>query len=309
MQDTDIAEAATGRDDGAAPLARVLIVEDDRSTRVGLTELVRAWGFLAESAENGEEALQKVTSFRPAIMISDLVMPGMDGLALLKATQDTASDLTTVILTAQGTVETAVDAIKQGAYDYLTKPVDPQRLHILLDKIVERLDTLRDVKALRRQLRDQGTFGDLLIGNSPEMRKIYDVIEQAAPTSASVLITGESGTGKELVAQTIHQRSPRASHPYVGINCAAIPDTLLESEIFGHEKGAFTGAVIGGRAASSWRIAERCSSTRLPRCSRRRRSSCSACCRSGSSGASARGPSRPWTSGSSPRPTRIRKKR
>ena len=131
--------------------------------------------------------------------------------------------------------------MKEGAYDYLTKPVDIQRLKILLDKIVERLETLREVKALRRQLREHGTFGSL-IGNSPEMRKIYQVIEQAAPTGASVLITGESGTGKELVAQTIHQLSPRATFPFVAINCAAIPETLLESEIFGHEKGAFTGA-------------------------------------------------------------------
>jgi DNA-binding NtrC family response regulator len=131
--------------------------------------------------------------------------------------------------------------MKEGAYDYLTKPIEPQRLKILLDKIVERQETLREVKALRRQLRDHGTFGPM-IGNSPEMRKIYSVIEQAAPTSASVLITGESGTGKELVAQTIHQLSPRGGYPFVAINCAAIPETLLESEIFGHEKGAFTGA-------------------------------------------------------------------
>jgi len=138
-------------------------------------------------------------------------------------------------------VETAVEAMKEGAYDYLTKPIDIQRLKILLDKIVERLETMREVKALRRQLREHGTFGSL-IGNSPEMRKIYSIVEQAAPTGASVLITGESGTGKELVAQMIHQLSPRATFPFVAINCAAIPETLLESEIFGHEKGAFTGA-------------------------------------------------------------------
>ena len=168
-------------------------------------------------------------------------MPRMDGLALLRALQQQGADVTTLLLTAQGTVETAVEAMKEGAYDYLTKPIDIQRLKILLDKIVERLETLREVKALRRQLREHGTFGSL-IGNSPEMRKIYQVVEQAAPTSASVLITGESGTGKELVAQTIHQLSPRASFPFVAINCAAIPETLLESEIFGHEKGAFTGA-------------------------------------------------------------------
>jgi DNA-binding NtrC family response regulator len=144
--------------------------------------------------------------------------------------------------------------MKEGAYDYLTKPIDIQRLRILLDKIVERLETLREVKALRRQLREHGNFGSL-IGTGPEMRKVYQVIEQAAPTSASVLITGDSGTGKELVAQTIHQLSPRASFPFVAINCAAIPETLLESEIFGHEKGAFTGA--SERRAGCFELADR----------------------------------------------------
>jgi DNA-binding NtrC family response regulator len=220
---------------------RVLIVEDDPSARSGLEQLVKSWGFIAESASDGEEALEKVTSFRPAIVITDLVMPRMDGLALLRALPQTGADVTTLLLTAQGTVETAVEAMKEGAYDYLTKPVDIQRLKILLDKIVERLETMREVKALRRQLREHGTFGSI-IGNSAEMRKIYQIVEQAAPTGASVLITGESGTGKELVAQTIHQLSPRATFPFIAINCAAIPETLLESEIFGHEKGAFTGA-------------------------------------------------------------------
>jgi DNA-binding NtrC family response regulator len=220
---------------------RVLIVEDDAAARVGLEQLLRSWGFVAESASDGEEALEKVTSFRPAIVITDLVMPRMDGLELLRALHQQGADVTTLLLTAQGTVETAVEAMKEGAYDYLTKPVDLQRLKILLDKIVERQETLREVKTLRRQLREHGTFGPM-IGNAPEMRKIYQVVEQAAPTGASVLITGESGTGKELVAQTIHQLSPRATFPFVAINCAAIPETLLESEIFGHEKGAFTGA-------------------------------------------------------------------
>jgi DNA-binding NtrC family response regulator len=220
---------------------RVLIVEDDPTTRLGLTELVRTWGFTAEAAADGAEALQRITAFRHSVVISDLVMPRMGGLELLRAIKDEGGDLTVVILTAQGTVETAVEAIKEGAYDYLTKPIEPQRLKILLDKIAERQDTLREVKVLRRQLRDHGKFGSM-IGSSAQVRKVYQVVEKAAPTSASVLIWGESGTGKELVAQTIHQLSPRAQMPFVPINCAAIPETLLESEIFGHEKGAFTGA-------------------------------------------------------------------
>jgi DNA-binding NtrC family response regulator len=221
---------------------RVLIVEDEPSTRLGLTELVRTWGFTADSAGDGEEALQRITTFRPSIIISDLVMPRMGGLDLLRALKDDGGEFTIVILTAQGTVETAVEALKEGAYDYLTKPIEPQRLKILLDKIVERQETLRENKVLRKQLREHGTFGRM-IGSSAQMRKVYQTIEQAAPTAASVLIWGESGTGKELVAQTIHQLSPRATAPFVPINCAAIPETLLESEIFGHEKGAFTGAV------------------------------------------------------------------
>ena len=224
----------------AAP-ERVLIVEDDPATRSGLSELVQAWGFQTEEAGEGEEAMRKVTTFRPAIIVSDLVMPKMGGADLLRALKDQLSDITFILLTAQGTIDSAVEAIKEGAYDFLSKPVDPQRLQILLQKAVERQETLREVRHLRRQLREQGSFGRI-IGNSPGIRKVYRVIEQSAPTSASVLISGESGTGKELIAQTIHELSPRASFPFVAINCAAIPETLLESEIFGHEKGAFTGA-------------------------------------------------------------------
>jgi DNA-binding NtrC family response regulator len=220
---------------------RVLIVEDDPATRSGLSELVQAWGFQTDEAGDGEEGLRKVTTFRPAIIVSDLVMPRMGGADLLRALKDQLSDITFILLTAQGTVESAVEAIKEGAYDYLSKPVDPQRLQILLQKAVERQETLREVRHLRRQLREQGSFGKI-IGNSPGIRKVYRIIEQAAPTAAAVLIAGESGTGKELIAQTIHELSPRASFPFVAINCAAIPETLLESEIFGHEKGAFTGA-------------------------------------------------------------------
>jgi DNA-binding NtrC family response regulator len=236
----------------SSPAERVLIVEDDTATRVGLTELIRTWGFAAESAANGEEALALVTSFRPAIVVSDVIMPKMNGLELLRALKD-EEHLRVILLTAQGTVETAVEAVKDGAEDYLTKPVDPAKLRRLLERITELNAQKRENLALRRQLRERGSFGRI-IGNSPKMRKIYQVIEQAADTPASVLIIGESGTGKELVAQTIHQLSSRAAAPFVAINCAAIPETLLESEIFGHEKGAFTGAV--DRRAGCFELAD-----------------------------------------------------
>jgi DNA-binding NtrC family response regulator len=220
---------------------RVLVVEDDAATRIGLQQLIRGWGYAVESAADGKEALEKLPVFGPGIILTDLVMPVMDGMALLRAVKTEHDDITSVILTAQGTVETAVAAIKQGAYDYVTKPVDLPKLRILLDQIVERRATLREVRTLRQQLRAHGMFGRM-VGNSPSMRDVYATIEHAAPTDASVLISGESGTGKELVAQTIHRLSPRVSGPFVPINCAAIPDTLLESELFGHERGAFTGA-------------------------------------------------------------------
>ena len=227
---------------------RVLIVEDDAAQRLGLQQLLRGWGFTAEVAVDGQDALEKIPSVGPTIVLSDLVMPRMNGLDLLAAIRQEDPDLTVVLMTAQGTVETAVTAIKQGAYDYIAKPIDPQRLKILLDQVVERHDTQREVRALRRQLQERGSFGRM-IGASLEMRKIYQLLEQAAPTPASVLVSGESGTGKELVAQTLHQLSQRASQPFVPLNCAAIPDTLLESELFGHEKGAFTGAIARRQGA------------------------------------------------------------
>ncbi len=227
--------------DTGASGERVLVVEDDDAARRGLVELVRTWGYVAEEAIDGDDALAKVGTFRPSIVLTDVVMPNRSGLGLLRALEDQLGEITIVLLTAQGTVESAVEAMREGAYDYLTKPVDPQRLKILLDRVLERQGQRREVQVLRRQLRDRGSFGRI-VGASAAVRGVYRTIEQAAPTTASVLIVGESGTGKELVAQTIHDLSPRASHPYVGVNCAAIPETLLESEIFGHEKGSFTGA-------------------------------------------------------------------
>ena len=237
-----------------AQAERVLIVDDDAATRAGLAELVRTWGFVTDAASNGEEALPLITSFRPSIVVTDMVMPRMDGLALLRALRDDAEQLKVILLTAQGSVETAVEALKDGAADYLTKPVDTQKLKLLLERFAELNAQKRENEALRRQLKEKGSFGRI-VGNSPKMRRIYQVIEQAAPTPASVLIIGESGTGKELVAQTIHQLSPRADAPFVAINCAAIPETLLESEIFGHERGAFTGAT--DRRAGCFELADR----------------------------------------------------
>ena len=243
------------RSSGMSDRDQLLVVEDDAAQRVGLQQLLRSWGYAVEVASNGREALERVAQLRPTIVLSDLIMPHMGGIDLLRSLQsENNGDITVVLMTAQGTVETAVEAIKQGAYDYLAKPIDPQRLKILLDQIADRNDRLREVRALRRQLQERGTFGRM-IGSSLEMRKIYQVIEQAAPTAASVLVSGESGTGKELIAQTIHQLSPRASQPFVPLNCAAIPDTLLESELFGHEKGAFTGAIA--RRQGSFELANR----------------------------------------------------
>ncbi|TAK17354.1 MAG: sigma-54-dependent Fis family transcriptional regulator [Acidobacteria bacterium] len=234
----------------------ILIAEDNPAQRVGLQQLIRSWnlGFDVDVAADGEEALQKVVLRPPTIILSDMVMPRMSGLELLKSVKQHDPSVTVVILTAQGSVETAVEAIKDGAYDYLMKPVDPQRLRIVIDQILDRGQTRREVESLKRRLRDTGQFGPM-IGQSPEIKQVYHIIEQAGPTNASVLITGESGTGKELVAQAIHGASLRKHQPFVAINCAAIPDTLMESELFGHEKGSFTGALT--RRQGCFELADR----------------------------------------------------
>ena len=221
---------------------RVLVVEDDVSARTGLTELLRAWGYETTGAVDGEDAMAKVKADQPDIVLADLFMPRRDGLSLLRELKDQLDELSFVMITAQGTVDTAVSAMKEGAYDYLTKPIDPQRLRVLLERMVERHDSRREMAALRRQLVNGARFGRM-IGASPAILEVYKMVEQAAPSEATVLIWGESGTGKELMARTIHDLSPRSSAPFVALNCAAIPDGLFESEIFGHERGAFTGAV------------------------------------------------------------------
>ena len=221
---------------------RILIVDDEPSAREGLAKLVSNWNFNTNSAENGEKALALISEIEPHVVITDLFMPVMDGMTLLKKIKEDYPDLAVILLTAQATIDSAVEAIKVGAYDYLEKPVDPARLRIQLDKCLEREKTLKEMQLLKSQLKQYGAFGEMA-GSSPQMLEVYRLVELVAPSTASVLITGESGTGKELVARNIHLRSKRSEGPFIAINCSAIPETLMESEIFGHEKGAFTGAL------------------------------------------------------------------
>jgi DNA-binding NtrC family response regulator len=189
----------------------------------------------------------------PGIVVTDLKMPRMDGLELLTRLGEMQLKLSVIVLTAQGSVERAVEAMKMGAYDFIQKPIDPTRLKTILANASRQRDVERELEVTRRKLRDTGLLGSM-VGNSKKMQELFAMIERVAPSNVSVLITGESGTGKELVARTLHALSPRKSKPFVAVNCAAIPETLIESEIFGHEKGAFTGAME--RRAGCFELAE-----------------------------------------------------
>jgi len=226
----------------AMNVEKVLIVEDEENERTGLAELVSSWGYRAETARDGVEGMEKVNEWSPSIVVTDLKMPRMGGLELLERIANDSRTVAVIVVTAQGTIDSAVQAMRMGAYDYITKPIDTDRLRTILQNASALLGTRTELEVTRRKLRDAGTLGSL-VGNSKKMQEIFRLIEMVAPSTASVLITGASGTGKELVARTIHELSPRRSKPFVPINCAAIPETLIESEIFGHEKGAFTGAL------------------------------------------------------------------
>ncbi|HEV2273661.1 MAG TPA: sigma-54 dependent transcriptional regulator [Acidobacteriaceae bacterium] len=236
-----------------ATAERVLIVEDELHALAGLAELISGWGYRTETARDGVEGLEKAMEWAPGIVVTDLKMPRMDGLELLTRLGEMQLKLSVVVLTAQGSVERAVEAMKMGAYDFIQKPIDPTRLKTILGNASRQRDTERELEVTRRKLRDTGFLGSM-VGNSKKMQEMFAMIERVAPSNVSVLITGESGTGKELVARTLHQLSPRRSKAFVAVNCAAIPETLIESEIFGHEKGAFTGAME--RRAGCFELAE-----------------------------------------------------
>jgi DNA-binding NtrC family response regulator len=221
---------------------KIFVVDDEEASCQGLTILLTKWGYEVDQAGNGQEALDKIPQFHPDVVITDLVMPGFNGLELIQLLQKELIFSPVIVLTGHGTIETAVSAIKQGAYDYLTKPLDIARLRIMVEKALEKGKTNREMVLLRKRLKGLWGLGKL-VGKSKPMQEIYSLIELAAPTPARVLILGESGTGKELVAQSLHDLSERNKGPFIPVNCSAIPETLLESEIFGHEKGAFTGAL------------------------------------------------------------------
>jgi len=235
---------------------KVLIVEDEAHARTGLTELVASWGFRTECAADGVEGLERVRQWSPGIVVTDLKMPRMDGMELLARIKESQSQTVVVMLTAQGSIESAVEAMRTGAYDYIPKPVDPTRLRTVLQNANRQREDNVSSEAqapARRPAAETGRLG-ALVGSSPSMQGIYRIIESVAPSNVSVLVTGESGTGKELVARCLHELSSRRNKPFIAVNCAAIPETLIESEIFGHEKGAFTGAIE--RRAGCFELAE-----------------------------------------------------
>ncbi|MBE3133129.1 MAG: sigma-54-dependent Fis family transcriptional regulator, partial [Acidobacteria bacterium] len=220
---------------------RILVVDDEEIVRESLSAWLEKDGYTIATAPDGETAIERVKNERWSILLVDLKMPGIDGLRVLEEAKKIQPDAIAVIMTAYATVDTAVAAMKIGAYDYLVKPFDPEELSLMIQKIVGQQALLRENILLRKVLKREYHFRDL-VSKSPAMQAIFDLAKTAARSQSTILILGESGTGKELLARAIHTESPRRSGPFVAVSCAALTETLLESELFGHEKGAFTGA-------------------------------------------------------------------
>ncbi|HEX9102986.1 MAG TPA: sigma-54 dependent transcriptional regulator [Polyangia bacterium] len=221
---------------------RVLIVDDEANARTALAELLRDEGYSVETAADGFKALPKLEEFAPDVVVTDLKMPGLSGLELMAKVRERDPEGVVIVMTAFGAVESAVQAMRQGAADYLTKPVNVEELSLVLKREIERKRLRAEAGQLRERISEKHRINNI-IGSSPAMQQVFDAVLQVAPSRASVLINGESGTGKELIAAAIHEHSPRAKKPFVKLHCAALAESLLESELFGHERGSFTGAV------------------------------------------------------------------
>jgi DNA-binding NtrC family response regulator len=233
---------------------KILIVDDEASQRSGLAAMVSAWGMTPETAAEGGQALATLADFPADVVLTDLNMPGMDGFAFLRRMRESGDMPPTIVLTAFGNMETAVRTVHElGAYWFLEKPIQPGALEVLIRRAGSHAGLRNEKRTLERQLSYKGSLGEL-VGSTPKMQEIFALLQQAGPSKACVLITGESGTGKELVARTVHALSPRHGGPFIAINCAALPETLIESELFGHEKGSFTGA--SERRAGCFEVAQ-----------------------------------------------------
>jgi DNA-binding NtrC family response regulator len=222
--------------------ARVLLVDDEINMARTQAKILQRKGYVVETASNGRDALRALGENPFDVVITDLKMPTMDGMQLLREMHVRGRRCAVIVLTGHGTIESAVEAMQHGAADYLTKPCNPDELLLKVDKLLETKRLREEVEQLRREMRAFKKFGEL-IGQSPQMRNIYLLIAAVSENKSTVLVTGESGTGKELVARTIHRQGPWADHPFVAINCGAMSETLLDSQLFGHRRGAFTGAI------------------------------------------------------------------
>ncbi len=220
---------------------KVLVVDDEDIVRESLRDWLEGVGYDVDTAESGEEALRIIKKKKIKIMIADLIMPGINGIELMNEAKKIVPSIASVIITAHATVQTAITAIREGAHDYIEKPFCPEKVELILEKLVEHQELIEENISLRRQIEDRFLFRGI-IAKSPKMLQLIELIKTVAPTNATILVTGETGTGKEVVARAIHHHSQRAAKPFIATSCAALPESLLESELFGHEKGSFTGA-------------------------------------------------------------------